>query len=248
VADEFVFEVKDVDGNVVSTGKNDVDGNILFDKKLTFTEKGNYTFAVYEVTGDDTQITYDGTVHTIIVTVTDDEKGTLTAEVAYGADGTGAVPSFKNIHTPGAAAIVLEAMKVLNGRDLTDGEFTFEVKDETGNVVATAKNDADGKIVFNEIKLNAGDYTFTIYEVVGDVKDTIYDKKEFKVTVNVSDTDSDGVFEHKITYPEGGVKFINEHYEVVDTGDNSQMILWGAMAALCVVAVGVLLVIRKKMK
>jgi len=248
VADEFIFEVKDADGNVVSTGKNDADGNIVFDKKLTFTEKGEYTFTVYEVAGDDTHITYDGTVHTMNVTVTDDGKGTLTAEVTYGVDGTGEKPEFENTYTPDKAEVVLEALKVLVGRDLTDEEFTFEVKDAAGNVVATGKNDADGKIVFGKIELSAGEYTYTVYEVAGDAEDTIYDETVFEVTVKISDEDKDGVYEQKITYPEDGVKFVNEHYEEVDTGDNSQMGLWITLAVLCVAAVGAVIVLRKKFR
>lgn len=245
---EFFFEVKDAEGNVVSGGKNDIDGNIIFDKKLEFTEKGEYTYTVYEVAGDDDKVTYDEAKYTMKVTVTDDGEGTLTAEVTYGEDGEGDVPVFENTYTPDELEVVLEALKTLNGRELTDGEFSFEVKDAGGNVVAKGKNDADGKIVFDSIKLGAGEYTFIVYEVIGDAEDTIYDKTEFEVTVKVADTDGDGVLEEETTYPDSGVEFVNEHYEEVYTGDSSQMVLWIAIAVLCVVAVGAVIVIRKKYK
>ena len=268
VAGEFTFALYRADeefnviGEALRTATNDAEGNFTFNNGV-FSTPGTYRYVIAEVEGNAGGVKYDKNEYHMEIKVEDnvnyDGKMSITVNIVDSngkkisvtdTDGSVSVTGivFNNTYTPDSAKVILEALKELVGRDLKAEEFTFEVKDEAGKVVATGKNDADGKIVFDEIKLAVGEYSYTISEVIGEEEDTIYDKTAYKVKVEVTDADKDGVLETKITYPEGGVKFINEHYEGVDTGDNSQMILWGAMAVLCVVAVGALVVIRKKMK
>ena len=268
VAGEFTFALYRADeefnilGEALRTATNDAEGNFTFNNGV-FSTPGTYHYVIAEVEGDADRVTYDKNEYHMEIKVEDnvnyDGKMSITVNIVDSngkkitvtdTDGVVSVNNivFNNTYASDAVNVVLEAKKKLEGRDLKADEFTFEVKDAAGKVVATGKNDADGKITFSNITLNTGEYTFTVYEVIGDVEDTIYDKTSFEVKVTITDKDEDGVCEKEIIYPANGVTFINEHYEAVDTGDNSQMILWGAMAALCVVAVGALLVIRKKMK
>ena len=92
-------------------------------------------------------------------------KGSLKAEVTY--DTTdGKAPTFQNVYTPSAITVELKGEKTLKGRDLKADEFSFQITDSKGNVVATAKNDAKGQIVFSAITLKTeGKYTLTVTEV-----------------------------------------------------------------------------------
>ncbi len=153
-AGEFSFELKDAEGNVVDTATNDANGLVNF-KALTFDEAGEYTYTVTEVKGSLGGVTYDGMTVTVKVTVTyDEETGEFTAVVAYPADVT-----FDNTYEAEPVDAVIETTKTLTGRDLNAGEFTFQLKDAEGNVVATATNDADGKVVFDAITYDeVGEY------------------------------------------------------------------------------------------
>ena len=133
-----------------------------------------YTYKVVEVQAAADGYTYDTTEYTVTVAVWDNpEKAalTVTTEVAgpegiktyvYGADpsaaGTGpAVVPFANTYAastdnPGGAAAQVTATKVLTGRPLSAGEFTFAVKYATGgDDLRTAKNAADGTVTFDAL-------------------------------------------------------------------------------------------------
>lgn len=97
-AGEFSFELRDRDGNVVATATNAADGSIVFTSPVTFTEPGEYTYTIVEVSGSVSGVTYDDAVHTAVVTVTDNGDGTLSATVTY--DGSGKLPVFTNVFTP----------------------------------------------------------------------------------------------------------------------------------------------------
>lgn len=243
---EFTFELKDAEGNVVATGTNDAEGNIIFDKKLTFTEATEAAYTVAEVNGGDGHMIYDMNVYTINVTVTDDGKGTLTAEVTYGEDGTEAAPAFENTYTPEAATIVLEGTKTLTGRDLVAGEFQFVLEDAKGNKIYIS-HDENGKLLFPTFVYKAeGEHTYKVYEVAGDDVQVTYDDTVFEVTVVVKDVD--GELKAEAKYPESGINFVNA-FEVPgapDSGDNAQTLLWIGLAVLSIGAIVVLLVIRKK--
>lgn len=94
---EFSFELKDADGNVLQTKENDTEGAVAFDS-IIFDQPGTYTYTVSEVKGDDSTITYDETVYTAIITVTDDLSGHLAAEVTDG-DGNALSMTFANKYT-----------------------------------------------------------------------------------------------------------------------------------------------------
>lgn len=94
---EFSFELKDADGNVLQIKQNDAEGAVAFDS-ITFDQPGTYTYTVSEVKGDDSTITYDETVYTAVITVTDDLSGHLAAEVTDG-DGNALSMTFANKYT-----------------------------------------------------------------------------------------------------------------------------------------------------
>ena len=120
----------------------------------------------------------------------------------------GIVKYWDNFRNPAKATI--EATKILNGRQLAAGEFTFELVNAAGEVVATAQNDATGKVQFTEQSFAAEkEYTFTIREVKENAPGITYDNSEKMVTVSVDDKGSG--LEATVIYDGGSATFTNTY-------------------------------------
>ncbi|MCY7082333.1 Spy0128 family protein, partial [Streptococcus oralis] len=182
-ADEFEFTLTDQDGNVKETVKNDKDGNVKF-SELEFDKAGTYTYKIAEKAGTATGIQYDTKTITATVTVADNGKGVLEATVAYDGEKV-----FENTYTPaGATSVTLGAKKVLEGKDLEAGKYSFELKKEDGSVVETVTNAADGTVTFSPISYDesqVGTHKYTISEVGGSEAGITYDKTVQEVEVTV---------------------------------------------------------------
>ncbi len=204
---QFSFELKDSDGNVVETVQNTANGTISF-SEIEFTEAGEYTYTVSEVSGDNEGITYDDTEFTVTITVTDDKEGNLIASVDTDAEDI----VFNNSYAA-EGTVTLKATKELTGRDLIDGEFLFTAEDEDGNTVATGVNDENGNVEFTSISYTAADlgtHTYTITENSGSKGGVNYSSESYEVAVEVTDN-GDGTLTANATYPEDGVVFHNEY-------------------------------------
>lgn len=181
-ADEFEFTLTDQDGNVKETVKNDKDGNVKF-SELEFDKAGTYTYKIAEKAGTATGIQYDTKTITATVTVADNGKGVLEATVAY--DGEKA---FENIYTPaGATSVTLGAKKVLEGKTLEAGKYSFVLK-EGDKELETVTNAADGTVTFSPISYDesqVGTHKYTISEVAGSEAGITYDKTVQEVEVTV---------------------------------------------------------------
>ena len=214
-AEEFVFEVKDADGNVLTTGTNDADGNVVFGD-LTFDQTGTYNYTISERNDSLGGITYDGTIYTVQIDVTD-AGGYLEAAVQYFEGNTKTeLPEFENEYTAAPTGVSLGASKILTGRDLKDGEFAFVLKDADGNTVDETVNDANGSVKFDEITYDqVGTYRYTVSEVKGDDTTITYDETVYDVTVEVTDNGI-GALEPTVTIGNGedqGIVFTNEYNE-----------------------------------
>ena len=155
-AGEFSFELREVkgeDSELIETVANAADGKVTF-SPIRYTEIGQHTYTLHEVKGNAGGITYDDTVHTIVTTISDNGKGQLVAtHEIKGAEGAKSI-EFKNAYnlTPKSSSVTdqVKATKVLTGRELTAGEFSFElVEGEDAKVVATGTNNAEGKITMS---------------------------------------------------------------------------------------------------
>ena len=96
-AGQFTFELKDADGNVLQTATNTAGGSVVFVEPIEYWKAGEYTYTISEVNDGQANVTYDETVYTATVMVTDNLDGTLTATVSYGLDGE--FPEFVNTYT-----------------------------------------------------------------------------------------------------------------------------------------------------
>ena len=193
VAGEFRFEL--VEGNVVAaTGTNNADGKIVMDP-VTYTEAGEHTYTLRETKAGATEngITYSTAQYTIVTTVTDNGDGTLSVEHKL---QNAEEATFENVYnvTPKNSSVTdeIKATKRLTGRDLKAGEFSFELVEGEGKdakVVATGKNDVDGKIKMSAIEYTeAGKHTYTLSEVSGDANSGItYDGKTYTIETTIID-------------------------------------------------------------
>lgn len=209
---EFAAELKDSDGNLLQTKRfarvprdaqsdkaTDVregEGTLEFDK-LTFDKTGVYTYTVDEQDGTLGGVTYDRTVHTVTVTVTEDaDSHTLTAKTEYSTEnGSEDGIRFDNTYQPQNVLVELAARKRLTGRELKADEFEFELVDDKGNVIDTERNDKDGDIRFKPLTYSrdnngiddCGEHRYVIREKNTGEKNVTYDRTEHHVTVTVSD-------------------------------------------------------------
>lgn len=199
---EFFFDLKDADGNVVQTVQNGADGTFGF-APLQLDKVGTYVYTVSERAGATANgVTYDTTVFTATVTVTENaETHALEAQVAYSKGGKAAdAVAFSNSYAPAATEVKLGASKVLSGEDLKEGQFSFQLKDADGKVLQTAKNAADGTVGFEAISYDKpGTYAYSISEVDDGQKNVTYDAAEHQVTVMVTD-DGAGHLVATVTY------------------------------------------------
>ena len=213
-ADEFSFELLDSEKKVIDTVKNDGTGNVVFTVEVP--AAGEYHYSIREVKGTDTDhYTYDQNTYKVTVKASQNAAGKLVTEVSYDtADGK--MPVFKNTYKPDGTTITLEGTKKLTGRDMAAGEFKFEVRDGVGNLVSAGTNDANGKIVFEAVKLPvAGTYKLTVTEVKGSAEGMSYDSSAITVTVKV--VNENGVLVATAEYPEAGIVFTNAYEKVEET-------------------------------
>ena len=173
---EFSFELYEGSNKLQTTTNQN--GKITF-APIEYTEEGEHTYTVKEVKGDNATIAYDASEKQVTVKVTRD-GGALKAEVVYPESKT-----FTNAFTPNATTATIELDKKLTGRDLVDGEFSFELY-EGANKLQTVTNKS-GKVTFESISYTAeGEHTYTVKEVKGDNATVTYDASEKKVTVKVT--------------------------------------------------------------
>lgn len=264
---EFKFVMIDADGKEAASGVNDSDGNVAM-SAITFTKPGSYGYTLKEVasTNVDNGITYDVDTYKVTADVEDNSDGTLTVTWSI-LDGTEDVTTdtpiiFENTYEPAATSVTFGANKKLEGGTIEDGQFEFQVRNEVGDVVATAKNNASGTVIFPAVEFTkAGTYTYTITEVNDSQEGVTYDTTQYEATVTVTDdgqghlsasvayaNDKDPVFVNTYTVPEEPAKPGDlEPPALPDTSDNLGPLVIG-LGALAVIACAGLVIGAVKMR
>ncbi len=182
-----------------SVTKDDLDdkGKAVIDfGTIEYTEPGTYVYGVSEKNAGTTVdgIAYSKNVAEVTVTVTPNKRGELSAAVKVTwseADET----EFKNVYTaePVESSVTdkIDVTKSLTGRDLTVGEFSFElreIKDEDSELIETVKNAADGKVTFSAIKYTEiGQHTYKLHEVKGNADGIDYDDAVYTIVTTIAD-------------------------------------------------------------
>ncbi len=185
---QFTFGLYD-GKDKVAEASNDASGNVTFTVDYDQTMIGTHVYTLKEISDGQTGYTYDGSAKTVAVEVADNGDGELKCTTETGDELT-----FTNRYQPIATDITLHATKKYEDKSgkakkLTAGEFKFQVADESGKVMGTASNKADGSVTFPSIPFTeAGTYTYTISEVPGsDTNHVTYDSATYQVTVTVTD-------------------------------------------------------------
>lgn len=182
-----------------SVTKDDLDdkGKAVIDfGTIKYTEPGTYVYRVSEKNAGTTVdgIAYSKNVAEVTVTVTPNKRGELSAAVKVTwseADET----EFKNVYTaePVESSVTdkIDVTKSLTGRDLTVGEFSFElreIKDEDSELIETVENAANGKVTFSAIKYTEiGQHTYMLREVKGDTGGITYDDATYIIVTTIAD-------------------------------------------------------------
>lgn len=205
---EFALASQAEGEQTVVTAKNDASGKVAF-PAINFNAPGEYRYRLAEVDGGLGGVTYDTTVYDVTATVVDNGDGTLgvTWSVSKGGEALeGKEIVFANGYKAAGTSITFNAAKVLTGRDLKKGEFTFELRDANGKVLQTVKNGAPTEggyapIAFDPITYDEpGTYDYSIVEVKGDAEGVTYDETVFTYHVVVTD---DGNGQLKVEWTEG---------------------------------------------
>ena len=197
--DKFEFGLTS-EGNApmpASTIATAAKGNTAIDfGEITCTEPGTYVYKVSEKNAGTTVdgITYSKNVAEITVTVTPNKKGDLSAEVKV-AWSEADVTEFRNTYAtnPVESSVTdqIAVTKALTGRNLTAGEFSFElreVKGEDSELIETVTNGADGKVTFSAIRYTEiGQHTYMLREVKGDAGGITYDDTTYTIVTTISD-------------------------------------------------------------
>ena len=195
---EFSFELYEGATKLQTvTNKN---GKVTF-APIEYTEEGEHTYTVKEVAGNTPGITYDKTDKQVTVKVKKDGDN-LKADVAYPDNKT-----FSNTYTaPQPAKAKISASKILEGAELKNGEFNFQLLDETGKVLQTKQNAADGTVTFDDISYSSEDagktFHYTIKEVIPEskAKGMTYDEGSIDATVTVTKDDASNTLKASVAY------------------------------------------------
>ena len=209
VEGEFLFELVE-NGQVVARGANDAAGNVAM-SAVRYTTAGKHDYVLREVGAGTTHngVTFDGKSIAIHTKVVDNGEGSLVVEHAFATDDVNA--TFVNTYAHGTTSVVLGATKVLSGKALADGQFTFALTAEDGTVYQ-AKNDAAGSVAFPALTFaEPGTYVYTISEVNDKQANVTYDTATYQVVVNVVD-DGQGNLVATVAYDGGAAPTFKNSY------------------------------------
>lgn len=197
-ANEFTFELQDTNGKTIQSKANNVDGTVTFDK-LAYNTVGEHDYRIVEKTGQLKGITYDQTVHTMHVNVTDNGYGQLKASTSY--DNTSKTPVFHNTYQPKDVTVSLTAHKTFDNKNashakLTDFQFQlFNNEKAVGVPVQTVNADRNGDIRFQPLTFTASQlkgnksktFTYTVREIRQSAGGVNYDSHMGMWQITVTD-------------------------------------------------------------
>ena len=177
--------------------------------EIEYTKPGTYTYLIAEATPSQNDASwlpgfgYSSASYRVTVTVSDNGDGTLSQpavkmEQTYTDDGVshednpirvaGKIAKITNTYRPKGTSVTLKAKKRFTGGELAGNDFTFQLLDNDSKELQAVQNEKDGKVAFAAIDYaTPGDHDYTIKEVKGADSTVVYDAKDVKVHVKVTD-------------------------------------------------------------
>ena len=205
---QFTFQLKDSNGNVLQTKKNNNVGQIIFDK-INYNESDigkTYTYTISEVNDNEPGYTYDTHVETISVSIEDNGDGTLSTNISGNHE-----LSFNNLYDAKGKAVIELSKKYINAT-IEGGEFSYTLYNENDEAIQTVTNDSKGKITFSPIEYKNSDinkeHKYKIRENKEDIDVIDYDNSIKEATVKLTDN-GDGTLKEKITFKNNDSMFTN---------------------------------------
>ena len=223
-AGAFTFKVYENGKTVtVLTGTNDAAGNVTFDQKLSFQQVGSYAYDVVEVIPDGAVydaatgkytlhgMTYDATIYDLVVVVTNNAATGKLEATYYFEDATTNTVTFRNTYTVTPTSHTFSGTKILNGRAMSAGEFSFWLY-EGNTPVEKVTNKSDGSFSFSTITYtSAGTYVYTIREEAGNTPGVTYTGANNPITVTVTVTDTNGILSAVASVSNENIRFENTY-------------------------------------
>ena len=203
-------------------------------------------------------VTYDFATYQVKAVVADNQQGKLdiTWSLVDNPSSDQVDIAFKNSYQADATELSFAVLKRLEGAELQDGQFAFQMLDAAGNKVMESVNTASGQVWFalNDIT-EVGVFEYSIVEVNDAQEDVVYDDETLKLTVTVTDPGT-GQLEAKVAFSDPAATFVNKYVDpdgspkipggsggkgLSQTGDGLMaiVVLAGVIAAAAV-AVGVI--------
>ena len=266
--DSFTFTLKAKNGAPMPNGSSNGSKSVTVTNSnpasfgaIVYTV-GEFEYTITENKGSLGGITYDSKEHKVTVTVELDDNNELVSSVSYDGDDS------LIITNPYAAtgSFQITAHKTFSGKTLEDGQFSFQLCDENGNVIETAKNDASGNIAFSPFFVDSTIFAsgsksatlkFTVKEQIPETKEknVTYDTKTYTATVTLTDNGK-GQITASIAWTvngasASGANFVNYYSTAVATGDTRNPAPFGTIALLALLGLGgtiAVLATRKKKK
>lgn len=194
----FVFKLVEPGVGVIEEVEDNGAGFSFAD--IEYTQPGEYQYLIYEVPTNKPGVSYDYAKYRVTVTVTDNGEGQLEAEVKYEKASSGETDDyqivggvlFENTYKAKETSVTFAGVKTLTGKQLKGNDFSFILKNASGDELETVKNKANGSFSFREITYNAeGTYVYTLEEVKGNAEGVTYDKTKYTITVTVTDVNGE---------------------------------------------------------
>lgn len=227
-AEGYEFTLTGVSANVkgkVYKGTTGADGKLTI-KIDDYTEAGTYEYELKESEGLKDGITYDKTAYKVVVTVEVENYEFVTPAkvvITKKSDSSAVTQpvKFENRYKAASTTAEIPALKTYTGEGavLKNGQFGFTLskKGETA-VLASARNKADGSVIFKLEYDKPGTYEYVIREVKGSEPGVTYSESEFEVTVTVTD-DGSGTLKAVVSGSAAEREF-NNTYEETTVSEN----------------------------
>ena len=188
---QFSFELYNEKNEKIQTVSNDSEGNVAFNS-IEYKKPGTYKYTIKELVETKKGYTFDESVKTVEVTVTDLDNGILAVNVKY--DGSDKIPEFKNKYD---ASVKVSKTDIANGKELEGAKI--QIIDKDGNVIAEWVSTKEAHEVTG-LKTNAN---YTLHEEVAPEGYTIAADTKFTI-------DESGNVTSTGTITEGGVLLVED--------------------------------------